>query len=150
MRSFAQARLLISSGQLTAWGKPTFDGVVVDRAWARQNEEFLRAYARILAKYDAEDAANPSAWAAGTERAAVTARITGAKPEDVPAMLKLYRFVPAKEQASPAWLGGGAEGGAVRAIRHTAEFLQSQGRIQAVPADIAAHVTPRFAAAAAA
>lgn len=143
-------KVLISSGQLTAWGKPTFDGVVVDRAWARQNEEFLRAYARILAKYDAEYAANPSAWGAGTERAAVTARITGAKPEDVPAMLKLYRFVPAKEQASPAWLGGGAEGGAVRAIRHTAEFLQSQGRIQAVPADIAAHVTPRFAAAAAA
>lgn len=143
-------RVLITSGQLASWGRPTFDGVVVDRTWARQNEEFLRAYARILAKYDAEYAADPSAWGPGSERAAVTARITGAKPEDVPGMMKLYRFVPASEQASPAWLGGGAEGGAVRAIRYTAEFLQAQGRIQAVPSNIAAHVTPRFAAAAAA
>lgn len=143
-------RVLITSGQLAAWGRPTFDGVVVNRAWARQNEDFLRAYTRILARYDAEYAENPGAWGLGSDRAAATARITGAKAEDVPEMMKLYRFVPAREQASAEWLGGGAEGGAVRAIRHTAEFLRTQGRIQAVPSNIDAHVTARFAAAVAA
>ncbi len=143
-------RVLISSGQLAAWGRPTFDGVVVDRDWARQNESFLQAYTRILAKYDAEYVANPGLWGKGTERAAATARITGATPEDVPAMMALYRFLPAARQASPEWLGGGAEGGAAQAIRHTAAFLQAQGRIQAVPANIASHITPRFAASASA
>lgn len=141
-------RVLISSGQLAAWGRPTFDGVIVDRAWARDNAEFLTAYTRIMAKSDAEYMANPGLWGPGTERAAVTARITGARVEDVPMMMKLYRFVPAAAQASNTWLGGGDDGGAVRAIRHTAEFLQAQGRIQAVPANIAQHVSPRFAASA--
>jgi taurine transport system substrate-binding protein len=139
-------RVLISSGQLAAWGRPTFDGVIVDRDWARANAEFLTAYTRIMAKYDAEYKANPGLWGPGTERAAVTARITGARVEDVPMMMTLYKFIPPEVQASAEWLGGGAEGGVVRAIRHTAEFLQAQGRIQAVPANIAQHVSPRFAA----
>jgi taurine transport system substrate-binding protein len=143
-------RVLISSGQLAAWGRPTFDGVVVDRDWARANAEFMTAYTQIMARYDAEYMANPGLWGPGTERAAVTARITGARVEDVPTMMTLYRFVPAAVQASPTWLGGGTESGTVRAIRHTAEFLHAQGRIQAVPADIARHVSPRFAASAAA
>lgn len=142
-------RVLISSGQLAAWGRPTFDGVIVDRDWARANAEFLTAYTRIMAKYDAEYVANPGLWGPGTERAAVTARITGARVEDVPGIMRLYRFIPAAEQASAQWLGGGAEGGTVQAIRHTAEFLKAQGRIQAVPENIAQHVSPRFAATAA-
>jgi ABC-type taurine transport system, periplasmic component len=139
-------RVLISSGTLASWGRPTFDGLLVDRDWARANAEFLTAYTRIMAKYDAEYKANPGLWGPGTERAAVTARITGARVEDVPMMMTLYKFIPPEVQASAEWLGGGAEGGTVRAIRHTAEFLQAQGRIQAVPANIAQHVSPRFAA----
>jgi taurine transport system substrate-binding protein len=138
-------RVLITSGQLAAWGRPTFDGVIVERPWARANEAFMQAYTRAMARANAAYAANPALFGPGTPHAATVARITGARAEDVPDMMRLYRFIPAAQQASPAWLGGGAEGGCVRAIRHTAEFLAAQGRIQSVPANIAAHVTPRFA-----
>ena len=57
------------------------------------------------------------------------AKITGAKPEDVPAAIALYRFPTLKEQASKSWLGGGKDGGAAQSLQATANFLKSQGTI---------------------
>ena len=48
------------------------------------------------------------------------------------------------EQASPAWLGGGASGGAAKALAETAKFLKDQGRIQELAKDYGAAVTPEF------
>ncbi len=49
-------------------------------------------------------------------RSKAVAKWSGAKPEDVPAGMALYGFPSADEQASPKWLGGGADGAAAKAL----------------------------------
>ena len=77
------------------------------------------------------------------------AKVVGATPADVPASLAEYAFPTAAEQASPAWLGGGKDGGVATAIANTAKFLKAQGRITDIPDDFGKFVDPEFAAAAA-
>ena len=60
-----------------------------------------------------------------------------------------YNFPTVAEQASATWLGGGKDGGVAKAVLDTAEFLKEQGRITAIPTDVAKSVNPEFAAAAA-
>jgi len=72
------------------------------------------------------------------------AKWSGGKTEDVDAAMALYYFPSLAEQASPAWLGGGAGGGAAKALADTAKFLKDQGRIQEVAKDYGAAVTPEF------
>ena len=53
-----------------------------------------------------------------------------------------------EEQASDAWLGGGAEGGAARALQFTSEFLKEQKKIPELQPDYGAFVTPKYVEAA--
>ena len=50
----------------------------------------------------------------------------------------------AAEQASKRWLGGGAESGAAQSLLATAQFLKTQGTIQAVLPDYGATIDSRF------
>jgi taurine transport system substrate-binding protein len=61
----------------------------------------------------------------------------------------LLEFPTAEEQASKTWLGGGAEGGAVRALAASAQFLKDQKQIDAVLPDYTSYVTDEYAKAAA-
>jgi taurine transport system substrate-binding protein len=137
-------RVLVSSGLLTSWGRATFDGMVVDRAFAQANPEFMVAMVKIFAAADEAYRRNPAEWLAAPGNVAAVARLSGAKPEDVAEAMALYRFPTLAEQASPTWLGGGAEGGAARALKFTAEFLKEQGRVNEVPASMAGSVTDEW------
>ena len=75
---------------------------------------------------------------------AAVAKWSGSKPEDVPATMALYAFPSLQDQASNAWLGGGASGGAAKALTETAKFLKEQGRIQEVAKDYSANVTSEW------
>ena len=130
--------VVISAGDLARKGKATFDGLVVDRAWAARNRDFLVTLVRLIAAQDAAYAAKP--WAADAPEVAAIARITGSVPADVPASLAAYRFPTLEAQASPAWLGGGA----ARALTETAEFLKAQGRVQALAPDYGRFVTGAY------
>ena len=68
------------------------------------------------------------------------AKQSGAKPEEVPPVLALYQFPLAREQAGPAWLGGGA----AKALAATAEFLKAQKKIPALLPDYSAAINPTF------
>ncbi|WP_082643266.1 taurine ABC transporter substrate-binding protein [Methylobacterium sp. GXS13] len=133
---------VISAGDIARKGKATFDGLVVDRAWAAQNREFLVTLVKLIAAEDAAYAAKP--WAAGSPGVKAVAKITGADPAEVPASLASYRFPTLDAQASPAWLGGGA----AKALTETAEFLKAQGRVQALAPDYGRFVTGEYVAAA--
>lgn len=138
-------KVLISSGQISKeTGKTTFDGVVVNKDWAKDNADFLVKFARIVAKADEDYRANKAKWTADTPQVKSVAKITGAKPEDVPAAIALYRFPTLKEQASKSWLGGGKEGGAAQSLAATANFLKSQGTIANVLADYSVGVNPAY------
>ena len=58
----------------------------------------------------------------------------------VPVVLALYGFPTLEEQASDRWLGGGANGGAARALRFTSEFLLAEKKIDNLLPDYGAAV----------
>lgn len=137
--------VLTTSGQVAKEsGKATFDGFVVSRKFARENPEFVARFVKVLASADADYRAHAAAWKAGSPQVAAVAKVSGANVQDVPASLALYAFPTPAEQASPTWLGGGAQSGAAKSLAATAAFLKSQGTIQTVLADYSAGVDPQF------
>jgi taurine transport system substrate-binding protein len=142
-------KVIISSGDIAKQGKPTFDAIMVNKAWAEKNQDFITKLIAAIAKQDEAYKANKAKWTADSEDVKSVAKIVGAKPEDVPAAIAAYNFPSAKEQASNTWLGGGKDGGVAKAMADTASFLKEQGRITAVAPDYSAFVNPTYATAAA-
>lgn len=145
----ATGKVILSSGDLAKKGKPTFDAIMVNRAWAEKNKDFVTKFIAAVAKQDAAYRAEKAKWTADSEMVKATAKIVGAKPEDVPPAMDAYNFPSAAEQASNTWLGGGKDSGVAKAVMDTAAFLKEQGRITELPKDPERFVNAEFAAAAA-
>ena len=96
-----------------------------------------RAFVKVTGDAYAAYLANPDAWDADLAEAKKIAKLTGAKVEDVPQLLKGYVFPTLDEQASADFLGGGT----VKAIAATSAFLKEQGKIPAVLPDYSPYVT---------
>jgi len=141
-------KVLVTSGDLSKLGKPTFDGIAVDRKWGEDHKEFMAKFVKAIADADEQYRRNPSQWNAGSPQAAAIAKMIGGKPADVPESLSLYAYPTLAEQASPQWLGGGGSGRAAQALKDTSDFLKEQKRIGAVAPDYSKFVTPAYAEAA--
>ena len=137
-------KVLVTSGELCAKGKCTFDGLVVSKKWAKDNGVFMVALVKALAKTDNDYRTNAKAFTTDPAKVAAVAKWSGAKPEDVPATMGLYAFPTLQQQASNAWLGGGAAGGAAKALTETAKFLKEQGRVQDLAKDYSSNVTAEW------
>ena len=118
-------------------GFPTFDGLIVNAKWAAQNEAFMVALVKALAKADAAYMGNRAKWTVDSPEVKAVAKWTKADAKDVPPAMALYTFPTSAEQLSATWLGGGA----AKAMTRTAEFLKEQGRIQEMKPDYSAFVT---------
>ena len=141
----SNGKVIITSGEITkATGKATFDGIVVNRDWAKQHGDFLVKYLKIIAAADDNYRRNTAKWTAESPMVQAVAKISGAKPADIPAGLALYRFVPPAEQATKAWLGGGKDAGAAQSLAATSAFLKAQGTIQNVLPDYSVGINPKF------
>lgn len=142
-------KVLITSGDLSKLGKPTFDGIAVDRQWGEAHKDFMTKLVKAIADADQQYRANPAQWNATSPQAAAIAKMIGGTPADVPASLSLYAFPTLQEQASAQWLGGGASSRAALALKDTSEFLKSQKQIGTVLPDYSKFVNPAYAEAAA-
>ncbi|MBM3385583.1 MAG: taurine ABC transporter substrate-binding protein, partial [Betaproteobacteria bacterium] len=97
-------KVVITSGQITAkTGKATFDAVAANKDWAKGNQEFIVALVKIMAAYDESYRKNKANWTKDSAEVKAVAKWSGAKPEDTPAGMALYAYVPIKEQADK-WL----------------------------------------------
>ena len=142
--------VLVTSGKISKdTGKATFDGIVAQKEWAKANADFMAKFLKAIAAADDDYRKNAAKWTKDSDQVKAVAKVTGAKPEDVPAGMKLYRFPTLAEQVSPTWLGGGAKSGAAASLAATAAFLKAQGTIQNVLPDYATGVNPSYAQAAA-
>lgn len=130
-------KVIATSKTIGAKGFPTFDGLIVNAKWAAENEAFMVALVKVLAKVDAQYRDNKAKWTVDSPEAKAVAKWTKADVKDVPATMGLYTFPTMAEQAGPKWLGGAA----VKAMSSTAAFLKEQGRIQEVKPDYKAYVT---------
>jgi len=136
--------VLITSGELSKQGKPTFDGIAVDRKWGEANADFMAKFVKVIASADAAYRQNQGAWTAGSPQVKSIVKMIGGKPEDVPGALSLYAYPSAEQQASAEWLGGGKDSRAAKALKDTADFLKGQQKINAVKADYTPFVTSRY------
>ena len=141
----ASGKPIITSGEIAKQtGKATFDGVVVNKDWARNHGEFITRFIKVMADADADYRANKAKWTADSPQVKAVAEITGAKAENVPQGMALYNFPGVEEQLSKTWLGGGKEGGAALSLAETSAFLKSQGTIQELLPDYSAGVNPSY------
>jgi taurine transport system substrate-binding protein len=131
---------IASSSSIGAKGYPTFDGIVVNAKWASENEAFMVALVKALAKADAEYRGNVAKWTVDSPQVKAIAKWTKADAKDVPASMMLYKFPTMEQQMSATWLGGGA----AKALSATAAFLKEQGRVQEVKPDYATFVTTTY------
>ncbi len=138
-------KVIVTSGELCKKGKCTFDGLIVSKKFAAENKDFMVALVKAIAKADADYRANATAWTSDKDKVAAVAKWSGGKPEDVAAAMALYGFPSLADQTSPAWLGGGATGGATKALTETAKFLKDEGRIQQLAPDYSKSVNATFA-----
>ena len=137
-------KVLMTSGDICKQGACTFDGLVVTRKFAKENPAFMVALVKAIAKADADYKANAKGWSGDSEKAKAVAKWSGGKLEDVPDAMKLYGFPSLQEQASPSWLGGGANGAAAKALTQQANFLKEQGRLTSVVPDYSKSVTTQW------
>ena len=142
-------KVITSSGQISSsTGKATFDGYIVNKDWAKANKDFMVKFTKLLAQSDATYRNNKAKWTVGSPEVKAVAKWSGAKPEDVPAGMALYRFPTAQEQ-STKWLGGGKDSLAAKALAATADFQMSQKQIEKKLPDYSVVVNPTYAAEAA-
>lgn len=141
----ASGKLLTSSAEVAQWGSPTFDAWIVRKDFAQQHPEVVAQFVRVTGEAYADYRQNPKAFVADAGKVEKIARLTGAKPAEVPELLAGSKFPTLAEQTSPALLGGGT----VKAVAQTSAFLKEQGKVDAVLPDYQPYVSPRFAAAAA-
>ncbi|MEK0086013.1 taurine ABC transporter substrate-binding protein [Benzoatithermus flavus] len=142
-------KVMVTSGELSAKGKATFDGLVAMRKFAEANPEFMTKFVRIIDEANAAYRQEKGKLGADSPVVKANVELLGGEPQAVIDGLALYGYPAAEEQASPRWLGGGADGIAVKALQATAEFLKAQGKVDQVLPDYTPFVTPAFAAAAA-
>lgn len=137
--------VLISSGELSRWGKATFDGLVVSKSYGKENPEVVAKLIKLIAAADADYRAQKETFSADSEMARDIAKMTGGDVATVPEVLALYQFPSLDEQLSCAWLGCGAEGGAAKALKFTSEFLKQQGKVPGLQEDYGQYVNPSYA-----
>lgn len=141
-------KVLITSGLLSSWGKATFDGLIAQQAFGRENPEFMCRFITTIAAADAAYRNDPDAFAPGTENAIKIAKLVGGDDSGVKTVLDLYDFPTLKEQASARWIGGGAGGGGAKALRSTSEFLRAERKIDKLLPDYGAVVNDAYVKAA--
>jgi taurine transport system substrate-binding protein len=133
-------RVLATSADVADWGGPTFDAWIVSKKFAEEHPDVVTAFVKVTGDATAAYRANPDAWNATSPEAEKIARLTGAKQDEVPTLLKGYIFPTLEEQAGEALLGGGT----VKAVADTSAFLLEQGKIQAALSDYKPYVSTRW------
>ncbi len=141
--------VLVSSGDLSKWGKATFDGMVVSKEFSAENADFIATMIKLISTADGEYKQQAATFGSDSPMAKNIARMTGGDVETVPTVLALYDFPALEQQLSCSWLACDKEGGAAKALMFTSEFLKAQGKISELQSDYSLFVNPSYAEAAA-
>ncbi len=141
-------KVLITSGMLSSWGKATFDGMVVNTRWGKSNAKFMAQFVHIIDKANEDYRNDPSSWTPSSMKVMAAEKLSGCNPADVPGIIALFGLPNLEEQASNAWLGGGADGGVGKALYFTSEFLKKQNKVERLQRDYGKFVTDSYVKAA--
>lgn len=140
-----RGEVLVDSGQLGKWGRPTFDALIAKPNWAEANPEFMRAFVKTLAEVDNSYRRNPGAWNRSSRPIEEMVAIVGGTRARAERTLRAYDFPSLREQESRKWLGGGNVGGAAAALRDNADFLMNQDLLKQVVPTYGQFINPEWA-----
>lgn len=130
---------LTNSEEVGKWGSPTFDLWITRKDFAEKNPEFLTKFVKVTTDETARYNQDPKAYSADAQNLEKIARLTGSKTEDIALFLAGNRYPSAQEQVELLTQNF------ADAIKKTAEFLKSQGKVEEVKADYLPYVTNQFA-----
>ena len=136
-----KGRVLLTSGDLSNWGKATFDAMVARKGFTDKNPKFACQWVKMVSSADADYRANPGKYGPGTANAKGIAAAVSGDEAQVGGVLALYDYPTLKQQASATWLSGGVQ----NALKAASEFLKSQGKLDNVLKSYASSATPKFA-----
>ncbi|WP_459207157.1 taurine ABC transporter substrate-binding protein [Pseudomonas sp. MLB6B] len=131
-------KVLVTSGELASKGAPTFDAWIVRKDFATQHPDVVKAFAKVTLDAYADYRQDPKAWLANPDNVSKVARLSGAKPSDIPLLLQGNVYPLAADQTTA--LGAPT----VQALTDTATFLKEQGKVDAVLPDYAPYVSAQF------
>nr|WP_314491275.1 taurine ABC transporter substrate-binding protein [uncultured Pseudomonas sp.] len=131
-------KVLVTSGELASKGAPTFDAWIVRKDFATQHPDVVKAFAKVTLDAYADYRQDPNAWLANPDNVSKVARLSGAKPSDIPLLLQGNVYPLAADQTTA--LGAPT----VQALTDTATFLKEQGKVDAVLPDYAPYVSAQF------
>ncbi|HAL69229.1 MAG TPA: taurine ABC transporter substrate-binding protein [Pseudomonas sp.] len=131
-------KVLITSGELAKIGAPTFDAWIVRKDFASKHPDVVRAFAQVTLEAYADYRKDPQAWLANQDNVAKLAKLSGAKPSDIPVLLQGNVYPLAADQASA--LGTPT----TQALTDTATFLKQQGKVEAVLPDYSPYVSAQY------
>jgi taurine transport system substrate-binding protein len=131
-------KVLITSGELSELGAPTFDAWIVRKDFAEKHPEVVRAFAKVTLDAYADYRKDPQAWLADQDNIAKVVKLSGAKAEDIPLLLQGNVFPLAADQATALGVP------TTQAITDTAKFLKEQGKVDAVLPDYAPYVSNQY------
>ena len=136
-----KGRVLLTSGDLSNWGKATFDAMVARKGFTDENPDFACQWVKMVAAADADYRASPNAYGPGADNAMAIAKSVSGQEGQVGGVLALYDYPTLAEQVSATWLGGGVQ----NALMAASAFLVDQGKLDAVLDDYSDSATPKFA-----
>lgn len=136
-----KGRVLITSGDLSNWGKATFDAMAARKAFTDEHPDFACAWVKMVSSADAHYRENPGEYGPGTDNAMMIAKSIDGDADKLGAVLALYDYPTLEQQVSGTWLGGGVQ----NALKAASEFLMSQGKLDSVLDSYADSATPKFA-----
>lgn len=131
-------KVLITSGELSELGAPTFDAWIVRKDFAKKHPEIVRAFAKVTLDAYANYRKDPQAWLANPDNIAKVVKLSGAKAEDIPLLLQGNVFPLAADQVTA--LGAPT----TKAVSATAGFLKEQGKVDKVLPDYAPYVSNQY------
>ena len=133
-------KVLITSGELSKLGAPTFDAWIVRKDFAAKHPDIVKAFAKVTLDAYADYHKDPKAWLANQSNVDKLVKLSGAKAADIPLLLQGNVYPQATDQA--VLLGAPT----TKALADTAAFLKEQGKVDAVLPDYAPSVNARFIA----
>ncbi len=131
-------KVLITSGELSELGAPTFDAWIVRKDFAEKHPEIVRSFAKVTLDAYADYRKDPHAWLADSNNIDKLVKLSGAKAQDISPLLQGNVFPLAADQivalAAPT----------TQAITNTAKFLKEQGKVDAVLPDYTPYVSGAY------
>ncbi len=125
-------KVLITSEVVSSWGKPTFDGLLVNRKFIAEHPDFMPKFLKVLSDSYDNYRNNKDTWTVDSEPVKKIAKFIGMNASDIPDAMANMTFPDIQQQLSCQWLGCGANGGVAQALKSTSEFLKSQRSVDSV------------------